>query len=238
MSLNVKTILVSYLEIDIKNHKDEFWEELSWFAREEGKLVAQMGRNDGDLETDGNVQFRSTGTIVYEGEAEVDEELCRRIATQLAEMGDKLEREMRIKPEVVNGIVDALLNHTLNEEYLAATVQSLVQTAPPGVEQELMSVAIALILTKKAVTNVPSLLHNICCTTTHFIERNYRACLERLARQNDQIVEAKAELVRRTSLCSTMMSSTSSIISAISSTWTISELEELFSLRPHCCPSS
>ncbi|XP_018096385.1 BH3-interacting domain death agonist isoform X2 [Xenopus laevis] len=184
MTLSVEKILLSYLEIDLKNN--EVWEELNLFSGRGMKRgpMRQQGVSmrccEGDLETDGNVPLKSTDIIQLEEE---DEELCRRIAAQLAEIGDKLEREMKIKPEVVDGLVDAMLNNTLDEEHLAATVQSLVQTAPPGVEQELATVAVAMILTKKAVTNAPSLLHNICHTTTQFVERNYRACLERLARQ-------------------------------------------------------
>ncbi|KAE8613466.1 hypothetical protein XENTR_v10007733 [Xenopus tropicalis] len=185
MSLSVEKILLSYLEIDLPRTNEELREELSLFAGGKPRLQGRaLFQSEGELETDGNVQLRDSGTIAYEGvEQEVDEELCRRIAAQLAEMGDKLEREMKIKPEVVNGLVDAMLNQTLLEEHLAATVQSLVQTVPPGVEQEMAAVAIAMILTKKAVTNAPSLLQNICRTTTRFVERNYRACLERLARQ-------------------------------------------------------
>lgn len=46
----------------------------------------------------------------------LDEELCRRIGAQLAELGDRFESEALIKPVLVESLVNEILDNSLTED--------------------------------------------------------------------------------------------------------------------------
>uniref|UniRef100_A0A8C5PIH2 BH3-interacting domain death agonist n=1 Tax=Leptobrachium leishanense TaxID=445787 RepID=A0A8C5PIH2_9ANUR len=133
---------------------------------------------DGDLETDGNTPVPRKIDV-----SEVDDELCRQIGAQLAELGDRFEREGMIKKEVVESIVQDLLNESLSEKRFSDLIKSVLLNIPPGIEQEKATVAIALTLTKEVGCAVPNLLQNLFHYTSQFIRGNYLAYLQQFGRQ-------------------------------------------------------
>ncbi|MEE6477987.1 hypothetical protein FKM82_011697 [Ascaphus truei] len=173
MAVDVELILLSFLESHrCSGNDDEFHHELVFLVDEVQSKTPQYRTlaDDGELQTDGNLS----------GE-EVDEALCCSIGAQLAKMGDQLEG--KIKQEVIDKLIEQMLNETLTEERFLEQVNSLLGSLPPGIEQESASVVIAMTLTTKMARNVPALLHRVFHCTAAYIQRNYLACLLRLAGQ-------------------------------------------------------
>ncbi|KAM4748717.1 BH3-interacting domain death agonist [Rhinophrynus dorsalis] len=154
MSVDVDLIFLSFLEC-YQCQNIEFKNELSC-------LVQKVRPTEGDLQPDGNLSFRSVELMSsVEGEQEVDADLCRRIGAQLAELGDKLEREGRIKQEVVDSLVDAVLNNSFTEERFSADINSLLGNLPPGVDQEKALIFFLSTLFQRFSADINSLLGNL-----------------------------------------------------------------------------
>ncbi|XP_068128992.1 BH3-interacting domain death agonist-like [Hyperolius riggenbachi] len=157
------------------------------------ECLAQSIEKDGYLEADGGPPMKCISSQVGESAEHVvpdggphpnlDEELCRRIGAQLAELGDRFEREGVIKQEVVESLVHDVLSDTLSEERFSKAVKSLLSNVPAGIEQETASLVVAMTLTSKVGKMVPNLLANCCSTTSRFIERNYSYYIDRLTGQ-------------------------------------------------------
>ncbi|KAM9312992.1 BH3-interacting domain death agonist [Gastrophryne carolinensis] len=144
-------------------------------------LSDEIGK-DGVLESDGHLSFRAGSLEVDGGEPDaVDDEVCRRIGAQLAQMGDQFELEGLIKKEVVESVVNAIVTQSLTPERFGAAVRSLMDKAPPGLEQEKASALLAVKLTDMVGRSVPGLLSNCFTTACDFIRGN--AYLQQLAGQ-------------------------------------------------------
>ncbi|CAH2276450.1 BH3-interacting domain death agonist [Pelobates cultripes] len=173
MNLDVELVLLTYLK-HTSSEDHEYKLVLDILERD-----FQTHADYGDLETDGNIPVLRTS----EDSGFVDEELCRRIGAQLAELGDKLEREGRIKKEVVECVVQDLLTNSLTESRFEELIKSVMQNLPAGIETEKATVAVAMALTKEVGCSVPSLLQNFFYYTAGFIQRNYLAYLQQIDRQ-------------------------------------------------------
>lgn len=140
---------------------------------------------DGGLETDshGGVSFHCGLETDGGPQPGAEDELCRRIGTMLAEMGDQFEREGRIKPEVVESLVNDILNQSLTEDRFRDAVSGLLENLPPGMELEQATLAVAMSLTTKVGGCVPNLLQNCFTTALGFIQRNYTSYIDRLKGQ-------------------------------------------------------
>ncbi|KAM5172324.1 BH3-interacting domain death agonist [Mantella aurantiaca] len=172
--MTVELILLTFLEKQ-KDQTPEYEEAV--------KSLAQALDKDGNLETDGVSPFRSCLVADSGSHPGVDEELCRRIGAQLAELGDRFEREALIKQEVVESLVNEILDESLTEDRFKVVVQSLQSNVPSGIEQEKASLAVAMLLTSKIGKSIPSLLHSCFATAVNFIQDNYNAYIEGLAEQ-------------------------------------------------------
>ncbi|NXB40650.1 BID protein, partial [Eulacestoma nigropectus] len=126
---------------------------------------------DDELQTDGNRSghFRN-GEL---GLAPTNEDVIRIIAAQLAEIGDQFDKE--IQGRVVNDLVQHFLNENLSKEeitlHMSRVVRELVRSVPSDMEQEKAMLVLAMVLTKKIVNTVPSLLHRVFNTTLNYMNQ-------------------------------------------------------------------
>ncbi|NXW88414.1 BID protein, partial [Alopecoenas beccarii] len=104
---------------------------------------------------------------------QIDEEVVRLIAAQLVEIGDQFDKE--IKTRLVNDLVQQFLNENLPGEEItqrmSEAVEGLVRAIPPDMEQEKAMLVLAMVLTKKIVKTVPSLLPRVFRTTVNYINQ-------------------------------------------------------------------
>ncbi|NXM20329.1 BID protein, partial [Ploceus nigricollis] len=128
---------------------------------------------DDELQTDGNRSGRFRN-----GELEVaptNEEVIRIIAAQLAEIGDQFDKE--IQERVVNGLVRHYLNENLSNEeitqHVSRAVRELIRAIPSDMEQEKAMLVLAMVLTKKIVNTVPSLLCRVINTTVNYMNQQF-----------------------------------------------------------------
>ncbi|NXA73750.1 BID protein, partial [Thryothorus ludovicianus] len=126
---------------------------------------------DDELQTDGN----RSGHL-QNGEPELaptNEDVIRIIAAQLAEIGDQFDKE--IQGRVVNDLVQHFLNENLSIEeimqHLSRVVQELARSIPSDMEQEKAMLVLAMLLTKKIVNTVPSLLRRAFTTTRNYMNQ-------------------------------------------------------------------
>ncbi|XP_059704079.1 BH3-interacting domain death agonist [Haemorhous mexicanus] len=137
------------------------------------QIMLYQGTDDDELQTDGNRSghFRN-GDL---GLAPTNEEVIRIIAAQLAEIGDQFDKE--IQERVVNGLVQHFLNENLSNEeisrHMSRVVRELIQAIPSDMEQEKAMLVLAMVLTKKIVNTVPSLLRRVFDTTVNYMNRQF-----------------------------------------------------------------
>ncbi|NXY45860.1 BID protein, partial [Ceuthmochares aereus] len=126
-----------------------------------------------ELQTDGNRSGHlQNGELGYG--PEVDEEVVRIIAAQLAEIGDQFDKE--IKARVVNDLVQHFLNENLSREEItrrmSEAVEGLTRAIPADMEQEKAMLVLAMVLTKKIANTMPSLLQRVFSTTVNYISQH------------------------------------------------------------------
>ncbi|XP_051500133.1 BH3-interacting domain death agonist [Apus apus] len=128
--------------------------------------------DEAELQTDGNRNgHMQNGGLVFD--PEINEEVVRIIAAQLAEIGDQFERE--IEARVVNDLVQHFLNENLSGEEIARrmsqVVEELVRAIPSDMEQEKAMLVIVMVLTKKIANTMPSLLQHVFSTTVNYMSQ-------------------------------------------------------------------
>ncbi|NXI81845.1 BID protein, partial [Rhipidura dahli] len=126
---------------------------------------------DFELQTDGNRSGHfQNGEL---GLAPTNEDVIRIIAAQLAEIGDQFDKE--IQGKVVNDLVQHFLSDKLSKQeitlHMARVVRELTQSIPSDMEQEKAMLVLAMVLTKKIVNTVPSLLHRVFNTTLNYMNQ-------------------------------------------------------------------
>ncbi|NXH58039.1 BID protein, partial [Rhabdornis inornatus] len=128
---------------------------------------------DDELQTDGN----RSGHF-QNGELEVappNEEVIRIIAAQLIEIGDQFNKE--IQGRVVEDLVQHFLNEKLSREEIALqmsrVVNELVRSIPLDMAQEKAMLVLAMVLTKKIVNTVPSLLRRAFNVTVNYMNQQF-----------------------------------------------------------------
>ncbi|NXG75495.1 BID protein, partial [Baryphthengus martii] len=113
---------------------------------------------------------------------EVNEEVVRIIAAQLAEIGDQFDKE--IKARVVNDLVQHFLNENLSREEItrrmSEAVEGLARAIPSDMEQEKAMLVLAMVLTKKIVNKMPSLLQHVFSTSLNYISQQFHNYIARL----------------------------------------------------------
>ncbi|KAF1667755.1 BH3-interacting domain death agonist, partial [Aptenodytes patagonicus] len=109
-------------------------------------------------------------------------EILRIVATQLAEIGDQLDKE--IKPRTVNDLVQHFLNENLSGEeitrYMSEAVEGLARALPSDMEQEKAMLVLAMVLTKKIANTMPSLLQRVFSTTVNYISQQFHNYIVRM----------------------------------------------------------
>lgn len=136
-----------------------------------------------ELQTDGNRSgHMQNGEAVLDHE--VNEEVIRLIAAQLAAIGDRFDRE--IKARVVNDLVQHFLNENLSAEeitqLMSEAVEGLVQAMPSDLEREKVMLVLAMLLTKKIANTMPSLLQRAFSATVNYINQQLHNYIARLLR--------------------------------------------------------
>ncbi|NXS00889.1 BID protein, partial [Oxylabes madagascariensis] len=123
---------------------------------------------DDELQTDGN----RSGHF-QNGLAPTDEEVFRNIAAQLAEIGDQFDKE--INARVVNDLVQHFGDQNLSTEevtlYMSSVVEELVQSIPLDLAQEKAMLVLAMVLSKRIMNTVPSLVCRVFNTTVNFMNQ-------------------------------------------------------------------
>uniref|UniRef100_A0A8C9LCF9 BH3-interacting domain death agonist n=1 Tax=Pavo cristatus TaxID=9049 RepID=A0A8C9LCF9_PAVCR len=169
----------------------EFREQLP-FLHSQGIFYSvkdvQAYDSDGELQTDGNRSGHlQNGDLVLE--PEVNEEIFRTIAAQLAEIGDQLDKQIEAK--VVNDLVQHFLNENLPIEEitrcLSQAVQGLARAIPSDLEQEKAMLVLAMLLTKKVANRVPSLLQRVFSTTVNYISQHLHNYVVRMVSAIQQL---------------------------------------------------
>ncbi|XP_064277372.1 BH3-interacting domain death agonist isoform X2 [Passer domesticus] len=161
-------LLFAFLEVSSDcNFKDQL------HSLQSQQIMLYQGDDDDELQTDGNRSghFRN-GEL---GLAPTNEEVIRIIAAQLAEIGDQFDKE--IQERVVNGLVQHFMNENLSEEditrHMSRVVRELIRAIPSDMEQEKAMLVLAMVLTKKIVNTVPSLLHRVFTTTRNYMNQQF-----------------------------------------------------------------
>ncbi|NXF05905.1 BID protein, partial [Smithornis capensis] len=131
---------------------------------------------DLELQCDGNRSGHlQNGELGEWFGAAVNEDVVRIIAAQLAEIGDQLDKE--IQARVVNDLVQHFLNENLSIEeitqHMSRVVRELAEAMPSDMEQEKAMLVLAMVLTKKIVNTVPSLLRQVFNTTLNFMNQQF-----------------------------------------------------------------
>ncbi|NXO43642.1 BID protein, partial [Locustella ochotensis] len=127
---------------------------------------------DDELQTDGN----RSGHLQNgeQGLSATDEEVIRTIAAQLAAIGDQFDRDI-IQARVVNDLVQHFQNENLSIEeitlYMSRVVEELIRSIPPDMDQEKAMLVLAMLLTKKILNTVPSLLQRVINTTVNYMNQ-------------------------------------------------------------------
>ncbi|NXR09341.1 BID protein, partial [Semnornis frantzii] len=113
---------------------------------------------------------------------EVNNEAIRMIAARLVAIGDRFDQE--IKARVVNDLVQHFQNANLPREDLIQRVSEavfgLLQAMPPDMEQEEAMLVLVMVLTKKIVNTVPSLLQRVFSTTVIYINQQLHNYIARM----------------------------------------------------------
>ncbi|NXU34039.1 BID protein, partial [Drymodes brunneopygia] len=126
---------------------------------------------DDELQTDGNRSGRFRNGEL--GLPPTNEDVIRIIAAQLAEIGDQFDKE--IQGRVVNDLVQHFLNENLSTEeitlHMSRAVRELIRSLPSDMEQEKAMLVLAMLLTKKIVNTVPSLLQRVFNTTLNYMNQ-------------------------------------------------------------------
>ncbi|NXU86747.1 BID protein, partial [Xiphorhynchus elegans] len=131
---------------------------------------------DSELQCDGNRSGHlQNGEIGTWFGAPVNEDVIRLIAAHLAEIGDKLDRDVQTR--VVNDLAQHFLNENLSREeimrQMSRVVRELAQAAPSDMEQEKVMLVLTMILVKKIGNAVPSLLQRVWNTAVNFINQQF-----------------------------------------------------------------
>ncbi|XP_058709050.1 BH3-interacting domain death agonist isoform X1 [Poecile atricapillus] len=135
-------------------------------------MLCQVNDDD-ELQTDGNRSGHfQNGEL---GLAPTNEDVIRIIAAQLAEIGDQLDKD--IQGRVVNDLVQHFLNENLSREeitlHMSRAVRELTRSIPSDMEQEKAMLVLAMLLTKKIVNTVPSLLRHVFNTTLNYMNQQF-----------------------------------------------------------------
>lgn len=135
------------------------------------QFVLCQANDDDELQTDGN----RSGHF-QNGERELppaNEEVIRIIAAQLAEIGDQFDKV--IQRRRVNELVQHFMNESLSTQeltlHMSRAVRELIRSLPSDMEQEKAMLVLAMVLTKKIVNTVPSLLHRVFSTTVNYMNQ-------------------------------------------------------------------
>ncbi|NWR07460.1 BID protein, partial [Paradoxornis webbianus] len=128
---------------------------------------------DDELQTDGN----RSGHL-QNGELELtptNEEVIRLIAAQLAEIGDQFDKE--IQARVVNDLVQRFRNESLSNEeimrHMSRVVGELIRSIPSDMEQERAMLVLAMVLAKKIMNTVPSLVQRVFTATRNYMNQQF-----------------------------------------------------------------
>ncbi|XP_071407371.1 BH3-interacting domain death agonist [Pithys albifrons albifrons] len=142
-------------------------------------LQSRSFHDDSELQCDGN---RSGHLQNGEPEvvAPVNEDVIRLIAAHLAEIGDKLDKDVQAR--VVNDLVKHFLNENLSKEeimrHMSRVVRELAQAMPADMEQEKVMLVLTMVLTKKIVNTVPSLLCRVFSTAVDCMRQFHNYVVE------------------------------------------------------------
>ncbi|KFV11064.1 BH3-interacting domain death agonist, partial [Tauraco erythrolophus] len=174
------TLLYNFLDVS----SDCRFKEQLHSLQNEGPVSFLKGScydDEVELQTDGNRSGHlQNGDVVFD--PEVNEEVVRIIAAQLAEIGDQFDKE--IKARVVNDLVQHFLNENLSGEEItrrmAEAVEGLARAIPSDMEREKAMLVLAMVLTKKIVNTMPSLLRRVFSTTVNYISQQLHNCIVRM----------------------------------------------------------
>ncbi|XP_040449916.1 BH3-interacting domain death agonist isoform X1 [Falco naumanni] len=133
-----------------------------------------------ELQTDGNRSGHlQNGELVFDPEVN---EVVQTIAAQLAEIGDRFDKE--INARVVNDLMQHFLNKNLSGEeiirHMSEAVEGLARAIPLDMEQEKGMLVLAMVLTKKIANTMPSLLPRVFNTTVNYIRQQFHNYVVRM----------------------------------------------------------
>ncbi|XP_057284001.1 BH3-interacting domain death agonist isoform X1 [Pezoporus wallicus] len=174
-------LLYTFLEV---SPDCKFREQLHFLQNELFQWQCDYSYDDAELQTDGNQSGQTqNGEQVFD--PRVHDEVVRLIAAQLAEAGDKFDKE--IKARVVNELVQHFLNENLSLEeitrHMSEAVEGLARAIPSDMEQEKAMLVLAMVLTKKIANTMPSLLHRVFNTTVNYISQQFHNYIARMMRE-------------------------------------------------------
>ncbi|KAM7056131.1 BH3-interacting domain death agonist isoform 1-T1 [Acridotheres tristis] len=174
-----QALLFTFLEV---SPDCQFREQLQSYREslKRQQVTLYQASDDDELQTDGNRSGHFQNGELEE--APTNEEVIRIIAAQLAEIGDQLNKE--IQGRVVEDLVQHFRNETLSREdialHMSRTVKELLRSIPLDMSQEKTMLVLAMVLTKKVVNRVPSLLQRVCNATVNYMNQQFHEDIARM----------------------------------------------------------
>ncbi|XP_061844854.1 BH3-interacting domain death agonist isoform X2 [Colius striatus] len=169
-------LLYTFLEV---SSDCKFKEQLH--SLQSQRIVELCYDEEMELQTDGN----RSGHLQNVSDPEVNEAVIRIIAAQLAQIGDQFDNKIRAR--VVNDLVQHFLNENLSAEEItrrmSEAVEGLARAIPLDMEQEKVTLVLAMVLTKKIANTMPSLLHRVFSTTVNYISQQLHNYIVRMLRE-------------------------------------------------------
>ncbi|XP_051817724.1 BH3-interacting domain death agonist isoform X2 [Antechinus flavipes] len=163
-----------------------FQKELKELDSELAVFVSKNGcsEQEYELQTDGNrCYFDMSREEVLDSESQ---EVLQRIATHLAQIGDKIDSS--IQPRLVDNLIQQFRNINLPAEdkkrFLDAAMEQMMQTIPLDLEREKAQLLLAMLLAKKVMTHAPSLFRSIFYITVDYINQNLITYIRNLIRND------------------------------------------------------
>ncbi|XP_014725538.1 PREDICTED: BH3-interacting domain death agonist [Sturnus vulgaris] len=174
-----QALLFTFLEV---SPDCQFREQLKSYrdSLQKQQMIVYQSSDDDELQTDGNRSGHFQNGELEE--ASTNEEVIRIIAARLTQIGDQFNEE--IEGRVVEDLVQHFRNEALSKEeialHMSRVVKELQRSIPLDMAQEKAMLVLAMVLTKKILNRVPSLLQRVFNATVNYMNQQFHEDIARM----------------------------------------------------------